>query len=547
MKPDAPPACAELIARTDWSATALGPREHWPAALRTAVEIMLSCRLPMNIAWGTDGIQLYNDAYVSVLGHKHPAAFGARAADTWAEIADTVLPMFDRVLAGESLGSRDFKLRIDRSGFPEDCYFDFSYSPVPDGQGGVGGVLITFVETTDRVGMEHRLTTKALQLHRLRDEGRAREEQLQGVLDSVSTAVITVDDDFRIVLFNRAAEVAFRARASDMLGKSVDDLLPKRYRPDHHALMSGFARGNSSARAHGVDRELLARRMDGEEFPIEAAISRVRVGGQLLMTIALRDTTETHELRRERVAREAAEAASQAKSLFLSHLSHELRTPLNAVIGLAQLLAMEGPSNEPAMVRQYGQIILDAGRHQLSMIEDLLDLQRIDERQLVVAIESVPVASTLQACVQAVAAGAAAREIVIDSSGVGPCGCAVQADMARLRQILMNLLGNAIKYNRPGGQVAVSCARTSDGQLRIDVADTGPGIAAEHLGRLFVPFERLGQEKSNIEGTGLGLALARQLARMMGGDVSVASEPGLGSTFTVWLPRSPDPCDQHPD
>ena len=538
MPATTPPGCERLIDATDWAATPLGPRESWPPALEIALQTALRCQLPMNIVWGPAFVQLYNDAYVSVLGHKHPAALGRPAAETWPEIWETIQPLLERVRRGEAVGWQDFKLRIDRHGYPEDCYFDFSYSPVPDG-GATGGVLITFVETTERVAMAQRLKAKALQLHRLRDESRAREEQLQAILDSVSTAVVTVDEDFRIILFNRAAETAFRAKATEMMGRSIDDLLPERFRGNHPALMTGFARGTSSARAHGVDRELMARRLDGEEFPIEAAISRVRVAGQLLMTIALRDTTEAHELRRERVARAAAEAASEAKSQFLSHLSHELRTPLNAVIGFAQLLEMDGASANPALVRQYAGLILASGQHQLAMVEDLLDLSRIEEHQLAVSIEPVAVSPTLQGCIQMLAARAAARGITLDTSHAHGCEASVQADAGRLRQILLNLLSNAVKYNRVGGRVEVRCAKVDAEWIRIDISDTGHGIAPHLLGRLFTPFERLGQEKSAIEGTGMGLVLARQLARMMGGDVTVSSQLDTGSTFTVWLPAAP--------
>lgn len=531
--------CERLIDTTDWAGTPLGPRESWPPALQTALHMVLHCQLPMNIVWGPAFVQLYNDAYVSVLGHKHPAALGRPAAGTWAEIWDTVLPLLERVRQGESVGWRDFKLRIDRHGYPEDCYFDFSYSPVPDDKGGVGGVLITFVETTERVAMEQRLKTKARELHRLRDESRAREEQLQAVLDSVSTAVITVNEDFHIVLFNRAAETVFRAKASEMKDRSVDELLPERLRGNHQALMAGFARGMSSARAHGVDRELTARRLDGEEFPIEAAISRVRVAGRLLMTIALRDTTEAHDLRRERVARASAEAASEAKSQFLSHLSHELRTPLNAVIGFAQLLQMDAAAANPAMVQKYAGLILTSGQHQLSMVEDLLDLSRIEEHQLAVSIEPVTVWPTLQGCIQMLAARAAAREVTFDTSHAHGCEALVSADAGRLRQILLNLLSNAVKYNRIGGRIEVRCAKVDAEWTRIDISDTGYGIAPHLLGRLFTPFERLGQEKSAIEGTGMGLVLARQLARLMGGDVTVSSQVDTGSTFTAWLPAAP--------
>lgn len=527
------PDAAGLIAAIDWGTHPLGPRAQWPRSLETAVTILLKCRLPMYIAWGPDHVQFYNDAYAPILGHKHPSSMGGSARVTWAEIWTTVWPMWESVLRGESIGYRDFAVAIERYGRLETCHFDFSYSALPDDTGGVGGILVTFVETTERVALEWSLRDKAAALQRLAEQGHVREKQLQAVLDSVPAAVISVDERFDVVLFNRAAERMFRVDAGEVIGRTVDALLPERYRPGHQQKMRGFAEGAAGEGVHGVERELTGRRWDGDEFPVEAALAKVRVDGGLLMTIALRDASETHELRRERVARAAAEAASQAKSQFLSHLSHELRTPLNSVIGFGQLLELSG-GGDPAATQRYATRILDAGRHLLHMVEDLLDLSRIEHNEMSLQRVPVDLPEVVRLSIDLVLPRAQTLQVVVDSAQVDPAHGRVSGDPLRMQQVVTNLLANAVKYNRSGGRVDVSTEAVDDHVL-LHVRDTGPGLAAEQVAQLFRPFERLGQDHGPIEGAGLGLTISRQLARAMGGDITVQSTPGEGSIFTLQL------------
>ena len=525
--------------RTAWDQTPLGPPAQWPASLRHAAAMVIDSRLPMYIAWGPDWTQIYNDGYAAILGWKHPAAMGLSACITWQEIWSTVAPMWARVMSGEALGFDGLKLTVDRYGFPEDCVFNFSYSPLRDDDGQVRGVFVSCVETTDRERVEQRLKWKAQRLKELGDEAEAREQQMQAVLDSVSAAVITVDPEFRITLFNKAAERVFRVSAAQMLGRSIDDLLPERYRRGHGAKMAAFSNGGGGPQVLGVDRELVGRRWDGEEFPLEAAISRVGMGSTALLTVVLRDVTEAHELRRERLARAAAEEASQAKSEFLSHLSHELRTPLNAVIGFAQLLGLPGTADQPATVAKYGRLIHDAGQHQLSMIEQLLDLSQIEEHRLEVKLAPVRLSEAVESSVAMVRERAHAHSVSIRQLvSAGDADFIVLADLLRLRQILLNLLSNAVKYNRPGGEVVLRAWQHAAGTVVLSVQDTGWGIASDLMPRLFMPFERLHPKRAGIEGAGIGLALSRKLARLMRGDLGASSTEGVGSSFELSLPAA---------
>jgi signal transduction histidine kinase/ActR/RegA family two-component response regulator len=248
------------------------------------------------------------------------------------------------------------------------------------------------------------------------------------------------------------------------------------------------------------------------------------------LELALEERSRMEEGQRE--ARESAESANHAKSDFLSRMSHELRTPLNGVLGFAQLLEMEPLTDaQQDSVRQ----ISKGGWHLLGLINEVLDITRIETGAISLSPEPVSAAEVLLESLDLVGPLALQRGVHLMSSSTPGCDAFVYADRQRVKQILLNLMSNAVKYNRTGGSVAVSCVRTTD-TLQISVTDTGPGIAAEHLGLLFVPFERLGAEHSDVEGTGIGLALSRRLAESMAGTLDVETAVGKGSTFHLELP-----------
>ena len=244
----------------------------------------------------------------------------------------------------------------------------------------------------------------------------------------------------------------------------------------------------------------------------------------------------------QRQAREAAEAANQSKSEFLSRMSHELRTPLNAVLGFAQLLEAEDLSaDDHESVRQ----IIKGGRHLLDLINEVLDITRIESGTFQLSPEPVLAGEVLADTIQLTRPLAVQAGIQLVTGSSGGCDAHVLADRQRLKQILLNLVSNAIKYNRAGGTVAVSCESVEPSRLRIKVTDTGPGIRPEHLDLLFTPFERLGAEQTNIEGSGIGLALSRRLAEALGGTLEVETALGQGTTFWVDLPIVEGPVERY--
>jgi signal transduction histidine kinase/CheY-like chemotaxis protein len=241
-------------------------------------------------------------------------------------------------------------------------------------------------------------------------------------------------------------------------------------------------------------------------------------------------------------ARDAAREASQMKTEFLSRMSHELRTPLNSILGFAQLLEM---GDRTATERDSVGHILKAGRHLLDLINEVLDISRIESGTIALSMEPVLMAEIVAETLDIVRPTADQRSVVIENRVDLASHDYALADRQRLKQILLNLLSNAIKYNRPGGRVTVACERSEPGLMRLGVTDTGPGLDEALLGKLFTPFERLGAEQTEVEGTGIGLALSRRLAEALGGELGVESTVGVGSTFWVELPVVEGPVERH--
>jgi signal transduction histidine kinase/CheY-like chemotaxis protein len=296
-------------------------------------------------------------------------------------------------------------------------------------------------------------------------------------------------------------------------------------------------------------RALLGESVDGKELFIRNA--NLPEGAWLSATarplkdegrmwggvVVLSDFTERKRERALRAAKEDAENANKAKNEFLSRMSHELRTPLNAIIGFSQVLEMTETTekNRPRIGH-----ILKAGRHLLGLIEEVLDISRIEARLLTLSLEPVSVGEAIDQAVDLVNPIAANAGVRLESTVSAANALYVSADRQRTQQILLNLLSNAIKYNSTGGAVTIS-AEVVSGKMRVNVTDTGIGIAEDFFPRLFQPFERLGATQTAVEGTGLGLALSKGLAEAMGGTIGVKSVVGQGTTFWLELSNAESP------
>jgi PAS domain S-box-containing protein len=285
----------------------------------------------------------------------------------------------------------------------------------------------------------------------------------------------------------------------------------------------------------------LTRNRSGEITGIRSVLLDVtdrRLAEQLLANEVTERERLTVALRR---SKEEAEKANRAKSEFLSRMSHELRTPLNAILGFAQLLDMSPLDRDKR--EAVGQI-LKAGQHLLGLINEVLEISKIEAGRLSLSPEAVQISSAVQEAVDLLTPMAARRNIVVRDEIAQERRRHVLADQQRLKQVLLNVISNAIKYNCDAGTVTISAEDIEGKRLRVKVSDTGPGIKAESRAKLFTPFERLGAEQTGVEGTGLGLALSKRLLEMMGGSIGVENNPDRGATFWMELPLVQDPVAQ---
>jgi len=373
------------------------------------------------------------------------------------------------------------------------------------------------------------------------------------ILNSPNFSIIATDELGIIQLFNvgaermlgyRADEVVNRVRPSDMhdlqevraRATALSAELDTPIAPGFEALTFKASRGIEDI----YDLTYICK--DGGRFPAIVSITALRDDHGELIGYLLIGTDNSVRKRGElelKVAMETAEKASRAKTDFISSMSHELRTPLNAILGFAQLVESGTPEPTPTQKRSIEQI-LKAGWYLLELINEILDLTLIESGRLTLSNESVSLTEVLAECRAMVEPQAQQRRIgMVFSRLEQPCH--VKADRTRLKQVLINLLFNAIKYNQRGGHVTVTCALDEPGMVRIQVRDTGPGLDPEQMTQLFQPFNRLGQEAGEEEGTGIGLVVAQRLVHLMGGQIGVESSPGVGSVFWVELPLTDAP------
>jgi PAS domain S-box-containing protein len=369
---------------------------------------------------------------------------------------------------------------------------------------------------------------------------RESEARTQLIIDTALDAVITTDAQGTITRWNPQAEQIFGWLAEDATGRRLDDLvIPPEYRIAHrHAIQSVLATGDRSFLSTHTEMALLDHA--GREFPAEVAISPMETGDTYTFSYFVRDITERKHAEDElQRAKEDAEVANQAKSAFLANMSHELRTPLNAIIGYSEMLQEEAQDlGEDDFIPDLEKIQA-AGKHLLALINNILDLSKVEAGKMELYLETFDVPTVVQDVVSTV------QPLVQKNGNTLAVRCAedvgtMRADVTKLRQALFNLLSNAAKFTEQGTiRLEVEREAGANGTcLVFRVADTGIGMAPEQLGRLFQAFAQADASTTRkYGGTGLGLVITRRFCQMMGGDVSVESEPGVGTTFTIRVPE----------
>ncbi len=344
-------------------------------------------------------------------------------------------------------------------------------------------------------------------------------------------AVLLFDADLRFQLVDGTALEAHAYSKESVEGKTLWEVLP----PDKSTDLEPYYRATLIGQTQMIEREYAGLWYLIQFLPVKTEEDVPFAG----LVVAL-DITEQRQAEAARHARLLAEQANRAKGEFLSRMSHELRTPLNAILGFAQVLEMDGLA--PLQQESVDQI-LTGGRHLLTLINEVLDITGIESGHLALSLEPLEIVHLVAEVNDLMVPIAAHYHVTVNAAPDPGCEWHVLADRHRLRQVLLNLLSNAIKYNCTGGSVHVRCGAATDDRLRLDVRDTGAGIAAALLPRLFTPFERLDAAQTSIEGTGLGLALSKRLMEAMGGSIGVDSVVGVGSTFWIELPLIVVPAD----
>jgi PAS domain S-box-containing protein len=352
--------------------------------------------------------------------------------------------------------------------------------------------------------------------------------------------VATLDaTDNTLLTLNPAFAEMHGLRAEELVGQPLENLVAASSRQDFKKHMAAAAETR-----HYIYETRHVRRGESD-FPVQAGMTTVidNSGAVLYRAANFQDISSFRRVEQSlQLAKEELEKATRTKAQFLSRMSHELRTPLNVILGFSQLLEMN--ITEPEH-RDSIENILKASKHLLSLINEVLDISRIDAEKVSLSLQVVPIGESVLSAISLVRPMGLRRQIeFVDQVNTGIVKYVI-ADNQRLQQVFLNLISNAVKYNKQGGRVTVWCSERADKKIAVNVTDTGSGIPQEKIPRLFAPFERLDAEEEGIEGTGLGLALAKRLVELMDGTLEVSSVPGEGSTFSVILPVALQPLE-HP-
>jgi signal transduction histidine kinase/DNA-binding response OmpR family regulator len=560
-----------LIRAYDWRHNPLGPPSSWPQSLKTAVRIMLTSRQPIWIGWGESLIYLYNDAYTSIVGGKHPWALGKPTAEVWREIWPDIEPMLGTAMGGlEGTYVEEQLLIMERHGYAEETYYTFSYSPIPDDDGTPGGIICANTDDTQRVIGER-------QLKLLRDlaaqtaDSRSWSEVCERSMAALATdphdltfaalymMAPNANDAVRVATCGLPAEHAAIpaslpvSRASswplfealhkhepvvvDNVGDLFGAAAPRGAwdRPTSRAALLAIPPSGEAGRAGVLIVGLNPYRLFDEDYRGFLGLA----AGQIAAAVANADAYQEERRRAEALAE-----LDRAKTAFFSNVSHEFRTPLTLMLGpLEELLS--GPASPDEMRRQI-DLAHRNGTRLLRLVNSLLDFSRIEAGRVRATYQptdlarfSAEIASSFRSAIE--------RADMALTLQCQPLPAPVFVDRAMWETILLNLLSNAFKFTLQG-EISVGVEASPDRRhALVQVRDTGIGIAPEEMPKLFERFHRVeGAQGRNYEGSGIGLALVQELVKLHGGQITAQSTPGKGTTFIIALPfgRAHLPAEQ---
>jgi signal transduction histidine kinase len=546
-----------LVRALDWSKTLLGPLTAWPQSLRTTVSTCLSSRFPILIWWGPELVMIYNDALSRIIGNKHPRALGQRGAEGWWEVWHVLGPMLRSVLSeGASTWSENQRLDIERSlkgGYLEETYFTFSYSPIRDESGGIGGVFCAVTETTAQVLSERRLRTLSTLTQKTAEVTTASEACLRSAValednaaDVPAAFLYLAEGDGTAVKLAAVVGVTFRSdrlRSSRGTDWPLDSVLENGQLVivDEEAVLRSLELVGCEATSTPKSALLLPFGVIGKPRPAGVLVvalaprllldDRYRsflelVAGHIGTVIASARTLEAAEQRAEMLSQ-----LDRAKTTFFSNVSHEFRTPLTLMLGPTEdALASDS--------RTLGGVDLETVHRNelrlLRLVNTLLDFSRIEAGRADAAFEATDL-SALTRDFAAAFRSAIERAHLRFEVSCETLSEPIYVDRDMWEKIVLNLLSNALKFTFEG-EIVVALRLRAD-RAMLTVRDSGVGIASDDLPRVFERFHRIeGARSRSHEGSGIGLALVRDLVRLHGGEISVESVQAAGTTFTVSIP-----------
>jgi len=540
-----------LMRAYKWTTTPLGPPDSWPRSLKTAVRIMLTSRQPFWLGWGPELTYLYNDPYKSIIGGKHPQALGRPCSEVWREIWDVVGPMTEAVMTRDEGTYVEAQMLImERYGYQEETYYTFSYSPVPDDEGGPGGLICANSDVTRAVIGERQL---ALLTELAAKTGSARTWQDACALAMKSLATSPRDIPFALICMTDADGESATTVSSSAGAEHLCDLT---LWPCTQVIRSGQISIVKLDGTHGeLPRGAWPRApVQAAVLPIPASGSAGRAGALVVglnpfrkfddsyrdfLTLVARQVAagiaNAQAYEEEKRRAEALAELDQAKTAFFSNVSHEFRTPLTLMLGpIADILAKPEDGVLPEN-RMLLSVVQRNGQRLLKLVNTLLDFARIEAGRTQAAFELTDL-SSMTADLASNFRSACDRAGIRLRVDCPPLGELAYVDREMWEKIILNLISNAFKFTFEG-EIGVH-VRVADKHFEIEISDTGTGIPAEALPRMFERFHRVdGARGRSHEGSGIGLALVHELVKLHGGTISVASVLGQGTTFTVRLPK----------
>jgi len=552
----------KLIRGMDWSSTPLGPIESWPQSLRSAVSILLPSKAQIAMFWGPDLITLYNDAYRPVLGKKHPRALGLPGREVWSELWESGLrDLFEGVLrTGEAFWAGDHPFYMERFGFPEETFFDISYDPIRDETGSVAGLFCIVSETTARVISDRRLRTlgdlslsAAAETKSVEEACRTATEILSRNQHDIPFALVYLLDESgkraRLMGTSGLEPGTAAAPISVELADSKEWPFAAVMRSNHAVEMTdviqryGELSGGVWPEATHTAR-VMAIRASGQDRPTGFLVAGVsprrplddqyRAFFDLLTTQISTTVANARAYEAERRRAEALAELDRAKTTFFSNVSHEFRTPLTLMLGpVADILAET--DSLPASQRERLEIAHRNALRLQKLVNTLLDFSRIEAGRIQASYEPADL-SSLTAELASNFRSACDRAGIDLVVACPPLSESIYVDPDMWEKIVLNLISNAFKFTL-SGRIEV-CLRESGEQVELSVHDTGVGIPAEELPKVFERFHRVEVSRGRTqEGSGIGLALVRELVKLHGGSVRVESVVDEGSVFTVTVPK----------